>query len=112
MANYLKMDKKQQVYGLLQLGRSFRRIEKETGRRETVSRYHQEWLSKAAKVPTGSDEEPVSLEANAARLPIGLPQGRGTAHPYRDFIEAGLAEGLSYQRIWQDLGEGNTYLGS
>lgn len=113
MANYLKMDKKQQVYGLLQLGWSYRRIEKETGvRRETVSRYHREWLSKAAKVPTGSDEEPVSLEANAARLPTGLPEGRSTAHPYRDFIEAGLAKGLSYQRIWQDLVEEYAYCGS
>ncbi len=76
MANYLKMDKKQQIYGLLQLGWSYRRIEKETGiRRETVSRYHREWLSKAARVPAG------------------LPEGRSTAHPYRDFIEAGLKEG-------------------
>jgi len=95
MANYLKMDKKQQIYGLLQLGWSYRRIEKETGvRRETVSRYHREWLAKAAKVPTG------------------LPRGKSTAHPYRDFIEAGLKKGLSYQRIWQDLREEYAYCGS
>lgn len=113
MANYLKMDKKQQIYGLLQLGWSYRRIEKETGvRRETVSRYHREWLSKAAKVPTGSVEEPVSLESNAAIVPAGLPRGKSTAHPYRDFIEAGLKKGLSYQRIWQDLREEYAYCGS
>ncbi|RJP35249.1 MAG: hypothetical protein C4536_00915 [Actinobacteria bacterium] len=71
MANYLKMDKKQQIYGLLQLGWSYRRIEKETGvRRETVSRYHREWLLKAAKVPTGSADEPVSLETNTAIPPM------------------------------------------
>ena len=113
MANYLKMDKKQQIYGLLQLGWSYRHIEKETGvRRETVARYHREWLSKAAKVPTGSGEEPLSLEAKAAILPPGLPPGRSTAHPYRDFIEAELGKGLSYQRIWQDLREEYAYCGS
>lgn len=113
MANYLKMDKKQQVYGLLQLGWSYRRIEKETGvRRETVARYHREWLSKAAKVPTGSGEEPLSLESNAAIPPAGLPEVRSTAHPYRDFIGAELEKGLSYQRIWQDLREEYAYCGS
>lgn len=113
MANYLKMDRKQQVYGLLQLGWSYRRIEKETGvRRETVSRYHRVWLSKAAKVPTGSGEEPVSLEANAFVPQAGLSEGRSTAHPYRDFIEAGLEKGLSCQRIWQDLVEEYGYCGS
>jgi len=113
VANYLKMDKKQQVYGLLQLGWSYRRIERETGvRRETVARYHREWLSKAAKVPTGSAEEPVSLEAKAAILPAGSPPGRSTAYPYRTFIEAELEKGLSYQRIWQDLREEYAYCGS
>ncbi len=40
MANYLKMPKKQQVLALLELGWSYRRIQRETGvRRETVSEY-------------------------------------------------------------------------
>src|SRR5712691_8016691 len=40
LANYLEMKKRHQVIALLALGRSFRRIERETGvRRETVSRY-------------------------------------------------------------------------
>lgn len=112
MANYLKMDKKQQIYGLIQLGWSYRRIERETGvRRETISRYHRTWLSKAAKVPTGSAEEPLSLESKAAKVLIGLPTGRSTAAPYREFIERGLEKGLSYQRIWQDLREEYSYQG-
>jgi uncharacterized protein YerC len=40
LPNYLKMQKKQQVIALLELGWTYRRIEAETGvRRETVSRY-------------------------------------------------------------------------
>ena len=40
MPNYLKMPKKQQVLALLDLGWSYRRIQRETGvRRETVSEY-------------------------------------------------------------------------
>ena len=38
MPNYLKMPKKSQVLALLELGWSYRRIQRETGvRRETVS---------------------------------------------------------------------------
>lgn len=113
MSNYLKVSQKQQIYGLLQLGWSYRRIERETGvRRETISRYHQEWCSNAAKVPTGSAEEPVSLEPNAAKVPTGFPRARSTAAPYRDFIETELEKGLSFQRIWQDLREDYAYCGS
>ena len=40
MGNYLKMPDKRRVLALLELGWSYRRIERETGvRRETVARY-------------------------------------------------------------------------
>ncbi len=56
MGNYLKVDKKQQVIALLQLGWSYRRIESEKGvRRETVSRYDAGRRSKPATVFPGSE---------------------------------------------------------
>ena len=56
MSNYLKMQKRQQVLALLELGWTYRRIEGETGvRRETVSRYDRWRRGKAAKVFPGSE---------------------------------------------------------
>lgn len=105
MANYLNMSQKQQIYGLLQLGWSYRRIERETKvRRETVARYHQAWLAKADKVPTGSELTSVSLEAEAAKVPI-VRQSASSAAQYAEVIKHKMEEGLSYQRIWQDLVE-------
>jgi len=112
MANYLKMEQKQRIYGLLELGWSYRRIQRETGvRRETVARYHREWLSKAAKVPTGSADQPASLDPKAAKVLTSSPPPASTAAPHEEFIAEGLSRGLSYQRIWQDLVEERGYAG-
>jgi transposase len=81
MGNYLKMIDKQRIQALLDLGWSYRKIERETGvRRETISSYDPCHVSKPAKVSTGSAVE-----------------------PYRHEVEAAIAKGLSAQRIWQDL---------
>ena len=54
MGNYLKMIDKQRISALLDLGWSYRKIQRETGvRRETISRYDPRHASKAAKVSTG-----------------------------------------------------------
>jgi transposase len=112
MANCLKMEQKQQIYGLLELGWSYRRIQRETGvRRETVARYHRQWLSKAAKVPTGSEKQALSLELKAAGVLPGSPPNMSTAAPHEAFIKEELSKGLSYQRIWQDLAEEYGYAG-
>jgi transposase len=96
MGNSLKMADKQRILALLELGWSYRRIQRETGvRRETVARYDPKKVSKPAKVPTG----PV---ANAARVPTG---SQSLCEPYRQIIEAAADKGLSAQRIWQDLKE-------
>lgn len=96
MANYLKMADKKRVLALLELGWSYRRIERETGiRRETVARYDWRRQSNAAKVP--ADPLP-----KAAGVPIG---SSSTCEPYRALIEAALEKGLTAQRIWQDLQE-------
>jgi len=57
MPNYLKMERKQQVIALLELGWSYRRIEAETGvRRETVSEYDRQRCSKPAISFLGSED--------------------------------------------------------
>lgn len=136
MANYLKMQKRQQVIALLGLGWSYRRIEAETGvRRETVSRYDALRDSNAAKVFPGStasaDEatalegaETTSEEPNPAKVFAGSDsnpakvfagagaRSRSQAAPFRDTITEKLDAGLSLQRIWQDLVEDYGYGGS
>ena len=85
MGNYLKMAEKQRILALLELGWSYRRIQRETGvDRETVARYDPGREPKPAKVSTG----PASA-----------------CEPYRSIIEAAVAKGLTAQRIWQDLNE-------
>jgi len=94
MGNYLKMADKQRILALLELGWSYRRIQRETGvDRETVARYDPRREPKSAKVPAG----PLS---NAARVPTGSPSA---CEPYRHVVETAVEKGLSAQRIWQDL---------
>src|SRR6266571_6883586 len=110
MGNYLKMPDKRRVLALLELGWSYRRIEREMGvRRETVARYDPRRQSKAANLSTGAEstsEELADAEANAANLSAGSSHVHGppgVAEPYRAQIEAGLRQGLTAQRIYQDL---------
>jgi len=106
MGNYLKVEKRQQVIALLELGWTYRRIEAETGvRRETVSRYDRVRRAKAAKVFPGSgDSKPAKVTAgsDAGSTGSGLPP-RALAAQHHDAIVAGLEGGLTAQRIWQDL---------
>lgn len=133
MPNYLKMQKRQQVISLLELGWTYRRIEAETGvRRETVSRYDRLRHGKPAKVFPGSEaaegqetapgeplaptesSKPAKVTAgsapNAAKVFPGsdLPP-RSAAAPYHDAIVEKLEHRLTAQRIWQDLVEDYSY---
>jgi transposase len=141
VTNYLKMMKRQQVIALLELGWSYRRIEAETGvRRETVSAYDKWRQSNPAKVFPGSAYPPPPIDPentstcggsedpdpskpakvfagsapNAAKVFAGsrLPP-RSAAASHHDTILEKLNDGLSYQRIWQDLveeyGYGHSY---
>ena len=75
MGNYLKMADRQRVLALLELGWSYRRVQRATGvRRETVARYDPGRAAKAANPSTG-------------------------AEAYREVIEAAVAQGLSAQRM-------------
>jgi transposase len=99
LGNYLKMADTQRVQALLELGWSYRRIERETGvRRETVASHDPRRVSKPTKVITGSSAD----EPKPAKVITG---GRSAVEPYRELVEAAVATGLTAQRIWQDLRE-------
>ena len=94
MGNHLRMADRQRILALLELGWSYRRIERETGvRRETVARYDPRRMSKPANLSPGSISEPANPSPGRASV----------CEPYRGYIEEELARGLSARRIWQDL---------
>ncbi len=96
MGNYLVMADKQRILALLELGWSYRRIQRETGvHRDTVARYDPRRTPKPANVSTGSMSNPAGVSAGSA----------SACKPYRDYIQKGIDQGLTAQRIWQDLRE-------
>jgi transposase len=132
MANYLQMHKKQQVLALLEVGWSYRRIQREIGvHRDTVRGYDAARRSNPAKTFPGSDASPPAdlaaidgeAVANPAKTFAGSPnpaktfpgsaaRRRFVAHAYRQAITEKLDAGLSLQRIWQDLVEEYGYSAS
>lgn len=110
MANELKMADQTAIIGLWNRGWSQRRIARETGiHRETVGRY----VRLARVVPKPAVSTPGS-EASGG-LNEGQPSDpkpaistagsgrRSWCEPHRQIIQEKLTEGLSAQRIWQDL---------
>ncbi len=94
MGNYLKMADKQRISALLELGWSYRRIQRETGiDRETVARHDPGRISKSAKVSTGPIPKPARVSPGSA----------SACEAHQDFFQKGLDKGLTAQRIWQDL---------
>jgi len=88
MANQLKMADIQAILSLKELGWSNRRIAKKLGiHRETVAGY----VNRAQ-----ADSKP-------ANLPTGSSGPRSLCEPFREFILEEVDQGLSAQRIWQDL---------
>jgi transposase len=127
MSNRLKMAKIHAIIGLLEQKWSYRRVSRELGvDRDTVARYDRlrRNRSNPAIVTPGSE---VSEDPNAA-IPIagsgslledlvfpvsGRPPGRPSqCEPFSDLIQRKLGEGLSAQRIWQDLVSENDYGGA
>lgn len=127
--NQLKMDIQQTIGTLSRGGWSQRRIARELGiDRETVARYRrlarQAEASKPAIPPAGSElvqspnpaivspgpevmtvpSRPPAEASNPAISPTGSKPGRAShCEPFEPLIKAGLAGGLSAQRIYQDL---------
>lgn len=123
MANVLRMDKKRFIEGLVGLGWSDRRIQRETGiHRITVAKYRRT-LQNDPQVPTGFSAQngqndpqvPAGsvVESDSTPSPPPPPTSRNALlTPHLSAIRAGFDQGLSAQRIYQDLVEGAAYRGS
>jgi transposase len=105
--NELSVTAKETILGLLRLGWTQRRIERETGhRRETIARCGREagvLPAKAAttpEVPTDSEQPAPNVDASEAKA-----ASRSVCEPYRAFIEAEAAKGCNAKVIYQGLVE-------
>lgn len=120
MANRLKMAEVQFIQVLRSRGWSRRRIARELGiDRETVGRYIR--LAEAASIPAnpppGSEDEnqpnpPAGSDVqNQPNPPPGCCGPPSACEPFRDIIIEALEQGLSGQRIWQDLWSDHDFRG-
>lgn len=98
MANQLRMDTVQAIWALKKQGWSDRRIARELGIHRTTVAGH--LRSKPTKVPTGSGNLPTGREALREAVE---ERTRSLCEPFRELILAKLEQGLSAQRIFQDL---------
>jgi len=128
MSNRLKMANIHAIIGLLKQGWSYRRIARELGvDRETVARYDRlrRDRAKPAIVASGSEayessNAAISTAGSGSLLDDlvfieapGRPPGRPSqCEPFGDLIRKKLDEGLSAQRIWQDLVTESGFTGS
>jgi transposase len=133
MANHLRMALVETILTLCQRGWSQRRIAAHLGiDRETVARHLKRAAdsskpatapigsaeavdsSKPATAPIGSDN--ASESSKPATAATGSDQGRGrqpsACEPWRTVITAMLEQGLTAQRIFQDLSNDHGYRGS
>ena len=111
MANRIKMALAAAIIRLLGLGWSQRRVARELDvNRETVARYVRLAAeAKPAEVPAGAEapnpaKVPTGPEGAGGAKPAILPAGSySTCRPYHDAILEGIEDGLTAQRIFQDL---------
>ncbi len=117
MANQLKMAMVNAILTLKQRGWSRRRIARELGiHLDTVRRYIRlsDRDSKQVKAPIGSEgskqvEAPTGSDGINA---CDATSGRSQCEPFRKVVEEKLEEGLSRQRIYQDLRDEYGFNGS
>lgn len=105
MANQIQMAEEQAVIHLHHMGWSNRRIAKELGiHRETVGNCVRREVGGAESKPAIPTAGNCEGEAPKPAIPTAGGGGRISAcEPWRGVIEAALEQGLSAQRIYQDL---------
>jgi transposase len=119
MANQLKMASIQAILLLRKRGWSFRRIARELGvHRETVARYVALASEKALSAQAPDSSGPAQTQPKPAKAPIGsectwdasaeqsvpiLQPRRSACQPLNEVILAKLEQGLTAQRIYQDM---------
>ena len=127
MSNRLSMAQTQAIQALAATGKSHRAISKALGvDRGTVAKTLSQIQNQPPvwEAPTGSGEAPTGfqdgqqvvesdLETSVARMAVGASSSgngvqpsagsRSECEPYRDHILRKLEQGLTAQRIWQDL---------
>lgn len=122
--NELSVTEQETILGLLRLGWSARRIQRETGhRRETIARCGiaagliVAKPARAAEVATDSmadstlDVAPDSASAEH-QAPAAVRQSRSNCETHRAFIETEVAKGRNAVAIYQDLVEHHGYVGA
>ena len=104
MANRIRVAIIESILRLREQGWSFRRIAQALGvHRETVSRYvrlAEAGAKPATNLSTGSEADG---EPKPANLSAGTSGPKSLCEPFREVILEKLDQGLSAQRIWQDL---------
>lgn len=116
--NELSVTERDTILGLLRLGWSQRRIERETGhRRETVAAYGIAaglLTPKPAKVATdpGSPIDEPLATAGAPAASTTVERSRSNCEVHRPFIEAEAAKGRNAVAIFQELVEHHGYVGA
>jgi transposase len=117
MGNLIGMTQRSAILGLFRRRWSQRKIARELGlHRKTVARYIEQYLQEAGheapedpkctKVPAGKPG------SKCTKVPAGKSAGRSQCAAYAEVIELGLLQGLSGQRLWQDLVTEYGYEGS
>jgi transposase len=125
MGNVLRMEKRQQIQALTNLGWGIRAISRATGiNRETVAKYRKDPEKRGSEVFDSSDQNqpkvPTDSEAlsnqNQPEVPADLPQPppthSSTLQIFTGTIRTMFLQHLTAQRIYQDLVEEHGYKGS
>lgn len=118
MSNQVKVTVQEAIIEYSRLGWSRRKIARTLGvNRETVARYLTLGPPKPAIPPTGPDDPKPAIppagagEAKPAIPPTGSSGRVSQCEPFRETIEQALEQGLSAQRVFQDLRTDTAFCG-